>query len=278
MLLLSHGTEGWIFMSKTANAFKNGKAFIAFLTAGDPSLEKTAEYAAVAAENGADLIELGIPFSDPIADGPVIQAANLRALKGGATLEKIFDTVVKIREKTQIPIVFLTYLNPVFRYGYDRFFAKCREIGADGLIIPDLPFEEKAEVRRIADKYEIDIISLIAPTSEDRIKKIAADASGFVYIVSSMGVTGVRRSITTDISAIVGAVKAATNVPSAVGFGISTPEQAAHYSQIADGVIVGSAIVKLVEQYGENAAEPIAQYVRSMKNAVRCRGALSAQA
>ncbi|HCT64343.1 MAG TPA: tryptophan synthase subunit alpha [Lachnospiraceae bacterium] len=256
-------------MSKIAKAFENGKAFIGFLTGGDPTIEKSEEFIMEMVRGGADLVEIGIPFSDPIAEGEVIQEANIRALANGTTTDTIFNLVINVRKKTDIPLVFLTYLNPVFTYGLERFFARCEETGVDGIIIPDLPYEEKGELAQIAASHGIDIISLIAPTSEDRIKKIASEATGFVYVVSSMGVTGVRNEIKTDIESIVNVVKSATNVPVAVGFGISTPEQAANISQYADGVIVGSAIVKLCAKYGENAAPHIHEYIKAMKNAVR---------
>lgn len=255
-------------MSKIKHAFENKKAFIAFMTAGDPSLEKTEEFVLAAERGGADLIEIGIPFSDPIADGPVIQDASVRALKNNITTDDIFDLVVSIRKKTNIPLVFLTYLNSVFKYGYDKFLARCQEIGVDGLIIPDLPFEEKGEIAPIAKKYDVDIISLIAPTSEQRIQSIAKASSGFLYIVASMGVTGVRSELRSDLPSILEAVKAASDTPAAVGFGINTPEQAKTISGFADGVIVGSAIVKLIAQYGDAAAPYVEEYVASMKNAM----------
>lgn len=256
-------------MSKIENAFKNGTAFIGFLTAGDPNLEKTEEYILAMEEAGADLIEIGIPFSDPIAEGAVIQEANIRALSVGTTTDKVFDMVASVRKKTQIPLVFLTYLNPVFKYGYERFFAKCQESGIDGIIIPDMPYEEKGELLPIAKQNGVDVISMIAPTSEDRIKRIASEATGFIYVVSSMGVTGMRSEIKTDLASILQTVKAASNTPAAIGFGINTPEQAAHYGGMAEGVIVGSAIVKLIEKYGENVKEPLMQYVKLMKNALK---------
>lgn len=256
-------------MSKISNAFKNGKAFIGFLTAGDPSLEKTEEFVLEMVKAGADLIEIGIPFSDPIAEGEVIQRANVRALANGTTMDKVFETVKKIRQKTQVPIVFLTYLNPVFTYGYDHFFRECSEYGIDGVIIPDIPFEEKGELLPFSDKYDVDIISLIAPTSEERINKLASCAKGFVYCVSSKGVTGVRNEIKTDLPSIVSSVRSATNVPVAVGFGISTPQQASEISKYADGVIVGSAIVKIIEQYGKDAAKPLYDYVSSIKQSIK---------
>lgn len=255
-------------MSKINTAFTNGKAFIGFLTAGDPSLEKTREYILTMAEAGADLIEIGIPFSDPIAEGEVIQKANLRALSVGTNLIKIFEMVKSVRRETQIPLAFLTYLNPVFTYGYDHFFKDCNEAGIDGVIIPDIPFEERGELLPFSEKYQVDIITLIAPTSEARISEIASRAKGFVYCVSSMGVTGVRGEIKTDLPSIVAAVKTATDIPAAVGFGISTPRQAADISKYADGIIVGSAIVKIIEEHGINAAEPLHKYVRKMKQAI----------
>jgi tryptophan synthase alpha chain len=257
-------------MSRIANAFKNGKAFIAFLTGGDPSLEKSEEFILEAEKAGADLIEIGIPFSDPIAEGEVIQAANLRALGAGATLHGIFELAWKVRQKSEIPLVFLTYLNPVYHYGYEKFFAKCNEIGVDGIIIPDLPFEEQGELKTEAEHYGVNLISLIAPTSRERIEKIAKASKGFLYIVSSMGVTGVRSEIDTDISAIVKAAKAAGKTPCAVGFGINTPEQAAKFAKIADGVIVGSAIVRIIEKHGENASGYVYEYVKQMKEAIAC--------
>lgn len=256
-------------MSNISKAFKNTKAFIPFLTGGDPTIDKTEEYIYKMVEAGADIIEIGIPFSDPIAEGPVIQEANIRALKNGATPERIFEMVERVRTKTQVPIVFLTYLNPVFNYGYDKFFARCKKAGVDGIIIPDMPFEEKGELAEEAKKNGVDIISLIAPTSTDRIQMIAKEAQGYVYVVSSLGVTGMRSEIKTDLKSIIDLVKQATDVPAAVGFGINTPEQAAEISKISDGVIVGSAIVKIIEKYSENAAGEVYKYVKEMKDAIR---------
>lgn len=255
-------------MSNIKNAFLNGKAFIGFLTAGDPSLDKTEEFILSMSDAGADLIEIGIPFSDPIAEGEVIQRANVRALSVGTTLDKIFDLVRNIKLKINTPIVFLTYLNPVFTYGYDHFFKECKNNGVDGVIIPDIPFEEKDELTPFSDKYDVDIISLIAPTSKERIGKIASCAKGYVYCVSSMGVTGVRNHINTDLSSIFDNIRAATDVPIAVGFGISTPEQASQISTYADGIIVGSAIVKIIEEHGANATKYLYEYVREMKESV----------
>ena len=253
-------------MSRINEAFKNKKAFIGFLTAGDPSLEKTEEFIVEMEKAGAALIEIGIPFSDPIAEGPVIQCANVRALStpGGCTTDMIFDMVERVSKKVSVPLVFLTYLNPVFKYGYDAFCKKCKMVGISGIIIPDMPFEEKEELVPTAESYDVDIISLIAPTSEDRIQMIAKNAKGYIYIVSSMGVTGVRSDITTDISEIVKNIKSVTDIPLAVGFGISTTEQVAKYSAMADGVIVGSAIVKIIEKYGNDAGKHVYEFVKSM--------------
>ncbi|MCH5196785.1 MAG: tryptophan synthase subunit alpha [Oscillospiraceae bacterium] len=255
--------------NRIAKAFENKKAFIGFLTAGDPTFDASYDNIMALINAGADLVEIGIPFSDPIAEGPVIQEADVRALKGGMTTDKAFELAAKVRANTDIPLVFMTYLNPVFKYGYDRFFAKCAEIGVDGLICPDMPFEEKAEADAVAKKHGISIISMIAPTSEQRIKSIAENAEGFLYIVSSMGVTGVRNEIKTDLAAIMESVKKYAHVPAAIGFGISTPEQAKKMSQLADGVIVGSAIVRLVEKFGENAADEIYKFAKSLKDAIR---------
>lgn len=250
------------------DAFKDGKAFVAFITAGDPNLDKTAEYILEMERAGADLIEIGIPFSDPIAEGVVIQEADLRALQSGTTTDGIFDMVEKLRRKTDMPLVFMGYLNPVFHYGYERFFARCKECGISGIIIPDLPYEEKGECEEIAAKYGVDVISMIAPTSAARIRAIASEAKGFLYVVSSMGVTGIRSEIKTDLASILAAVREASDIPAAVGFGINTPEQAAKVAEIADGVIVGSAIVKIVARYGSEAGPYIHDYVKSMKEAI----------
>lgn len=256
-------------MSNIRKAFKNGKAFIPFITCGDPDLETTAASVRAAVENGADLIELGIPFSDPTAEGPVIQGANIRALSGGVTTDKIFDFVRDLRRDIKVPMVFMTYANVVFSYGAEKFISTCREIGIDGLILPDLPFEEKEEFLPICHKYEVDLISLIAPTSENRISMIAKEAEGFLYIVSSLGVTGTRSEIKTDLASIVEVVRQNTDIPCAIGFGISTPEQAKKMSDISDGAIVGSAIIKILSQYGKKAPKYIGEYVKSMKDAMR---------
>lgn len=255
-------------MTKISDAFKNGKAFIGFITGGDPDIETTEKLLYTMSESGADLIEIGIPFSDPIAEGPVIQEASERALTAGCTTDKLFDLVAKVSPNLDTPIVFMTYINPIYTYGKEKFMSKCKECGIQGIIVPDLPYEEKDELTPECDKYGIDLISLIAPTSHERITMIAKEAKGFVYCVSSLGVTGVRSEITTDISAMTDLVRKATDIPCAIGFGISTPEQAKKMSADADGVIVGSAIVKIVAQYGKDSAEHVAEYVRSMKEAI----------
>lgn len=256
-------------MSKISSAFKNGKAFIAFITCGDPDIETTAAAVRAAADGGADLIELGIPFSDPTAEGPVIQGANIRALKNGVTADKIFQLVTELRKDVTIPMVFMTYANVVFSYGAERFISSCSNIGIDGIILPDLPFEEKEEFLPVCRRFDVDLISLIAPTSENRVAMIAKEADGFIYIVSSLGVTGARSEINTDLSGIVSVIRQNTSIPCAIGFGISTPEQARRMADIADGAIVGSAIVKLLEKYGKDAPEHIREYVKSMKDALR---------
>ena len=256
-------------MIKIKDAFQNGKAFIPFLTCGDPDLETTEALVKAMAAAGADLIELGIPFSDPTAEGPVIQGANLRALNADTTTDKVFDLVKRLRQTVAIPMVFMTYANVVFSYGSERFLKNAAEAGVQGLILPDVPYEEKADFEPLCEKYGLELVSMIAPTSHDRIKMIASEAKGFLYCVSSLGVTGVRSSITTDIGGMVELVRQVTDTPAAVGFGISTPEQAKNMAQKADGVIVGSAIVKLIAQYGRDAVQPVAEYVRQMKDAIR---------
>ncbi len=251
-------------MSNIHSAFENGKAFIPFLTCGDPDLATTAACARECVKNGATLIELGIPFSDPTAEGPVIQGASLRALRGGVTTDKIFDLVRELRRDVTIPLVFMTYANVIFSYGAEKFISTCQKIGIDGLILPDIPFEEKGEFSALCEKYGVDLISMIAPTSENRVAMIAREARGFIYLVSSLGVTGVRQEITTDVGAIVRVIRENSRLPVAVGFGISTPEQAHKMAALSDGAIVGSAIVRLIERYKQDAPRYVGEYVHSM--------------
>jgi tryptophan synthase alpha chain len=254
-------------MSRIAEAFKKHKAFIPFITVGDPDLETTKKLVQAAADNGADLIELGIPFSDPTAEGPVIMEADNRALAAGTTTDQVFALTKELRETISVPFVYMTYANVVFSYGTERFMARAAEAGVDGLILPDVPYEEREDFKPACEKYGLDLISMIAPTSEDRIAMIAKEAAGFIYVVSSLGVTGVRSQITTDIGAMVRLVKANTDVPCAVGFGISTPEQAARMAAVSDGAIVGSAIMKIIAKYGRDSVPEVSTYVRKMADA-----------
>lgn len=256
-------------MNRIARAFQGGIAFIPFITAGDPNLSITEELAVQMADAGADLIELGVPFTDPVAEGIVIQKADQRALAAGTTTDKLFDTVSRIRRRTDVPLVFMTYINPVYAYGAERFFERCRDTGIDGIIVPDMPFDEKAEILDTCKAYGITLISMIAPTSRDRIRTIAAEAEGFLYCVSSLGVTGVRSEITTDLGGMIRAAKSVTDIPCAVGFGVSTPEQARDIGKDADGVIVGSAIVRIIEEHGTACIAPVVDYVKAMKAAVK---------
>lgn len=256
-------------MSNIAKAFENQKAFIPFITCGDPDLETTGKLVKEAVKNGASLVELGIPFSDPTAEGPVIQGANIRALEGGVTTDKIFDFVRELRKEVTVPMVFMTYANVVFSYGSEAFIKTCSEIGIDGIILPDLPFEEKEEFLPECHKYGVDLISLIAPTSKDRVAMIAKEAEGFIYLVSSLGVTGTRTEINTDLDSIVKIIRENTSVPCAIGFGISTPEQAKKMASISDGAIVGSAIIKIMEKYGKESPSYVGEYVKSMTDALK---------
>ena len=252
--------------NKIQNAFKGGKAFIPFVVAGDPSIDATADCIVAMAEAGADIVEIGIPFSDPVADGPVIQAANIRALEKGVSVRNVFELVKQIRVKSTVPLVLLTYLNPVYFFGYEDFFTECKSVGIDGIIIPDLPFEEQNEVADVAAKYSVDLISLITPASGDRVAMIAEKAKGFLYFVSSMGTTGVRDEIKTNINAVIESVRKVSDIPVAIGFGISRTEQAAELSKYADGIIVGSAIVELIQKHGESATTHVHDYVKTMKS------------
>ena len=244
------------------------KAFIGFITAGDPNIECTIKFVDKMIEAGVSLIEIGIPFSDPIAEGSVISKADVRALKSGTTTDKIFDMMAVIRKKhPDFPFVFMTYLNPVFSYGYDNFFKKSKQLGMLGIIIPDMPFEESAEAKKVAKKYDQKVISLIAPTSENRIKMIAENAEGFIYLVSSLGVTGVRSEFNKNLENIVKEIKKYTDIPVAIGFGISNPEAVKNMCKISDGAIVGSAIVRIVEEHLEDASKYIYDFCKSMVEA-----------
>lgn len=246
----------------------NGKAFIPFITAGDPDLSTTKKLVFALEAAGADIIELGIPFSDPTAEGPVIQQANLRALNGGVTTDSIMDMVAEVRCELSCPVVFMTYGNIVYHYGIERFCSRAQSAGVDGVILPDTPFEEKDEFAGACAAHDIAYISLIAPTSAERVAMIAAQAEGFVYCVSSLGVTGTRDTITTDIDALVADVRAVTDVPVAVGFGISNPEQAASMAEKSDGAIVGSALVRLVAQHGQDSPAYIGELAGKMSASV----------
>lgn len=261
-------TEERISMSKIYKAFENKKAFIPFITCGDPDLETTGKCVREMVKNGASMIELGIPFSDPTAEGPVIQGANIRALSKGITTDDVFEFVADLRKDVTIPLVFMTYANVVFSYGAEKFMTNCSKVGIDGIILPDLPYEEKEEFLDVCEKYDVDLISMIAPTSENRIAMIAKEAKGFIYVVSSLGVTGTRTEIKTDLKSIVELIKANTSTPCAIGFGISTPEQAHNMAAISDGAIVGSAIIKILEKYGQDAPSHIGEYVKSMVQAI----------
>ncbi|MGE4353307.1 MAG: tryptophan synthase subunit alpha [Oscillospiraceae bacterium] len=256
-------------MSKIRDAFKNGKAFVAFITGGDPDIAATEKLITAMEKAGADIIEIGIPFSDPIAEGPVIQAASRRALDAGTTVDKLFDMVNRLQQTVRIPLLFMTYANPVFAYGTERFMQKCQESGIAGLILPDVPFEEKDNFQPACDKFGIELISLVSPTSDERAEAIARQAQGFLYCVSSLGVTGVRSHIGNEISGVIARVRNVSDIPCAIGFGISTPEQAGNMAKISDGVIVGSAIVKIVGHYGKDAVPYVSEYVAEMKAAIR---------
>lgn len=248
---------------------ENKKALITFITAGDPDMETTEKLALEMYDKGADIIELGVPFSDPIAEGVTIQRSSLRSLSGGTNLSKIFAAVKNIRAKTDKPLLLMMYINTIFVYGTEKFFSECREYGIDGVIVPDMPFEERDEVIGYAEKYGIHNINLVSPTSRDRIKKIAENSKGFLYCVSSTGVTGTRSEFTTDFDSFFGDVKKYAICPCAVGFGISTPEQAKKMSGYCDGAIVGSAIVKLIEAKGRDSVNGVGEFVRSLKNAIK---------
>ncbi len=255
-------------MINTTDAFKNGKAFIAFLTAGDPDLDTTAKLLTAVSKAGADIIEIGIPFSDPVAEGIVIQEADMRALESGTTTDKVLDMVEKVAYGCDCALAFMTYINVIYVYGVEKFISRCAKIGVSAVIVPDVPYEERGELSSVCEKYGVDLIRFIAPTSKERIQTIAKGAKGFIYCVSSLGVTGVRSEIKTDVGEMIRLAKEVTDAPCAVGFGIATPEQAENMAKMSDGVIVGSAIVKLIAKYGRDSVQPVSEYVRSIKEAV----------
>lgn len=255
-------------MSKISEIFKMQKAFIAFITGGDPDIDTTYKLIKTMADSGADIIEIGIPFSDPIAEGPIIQASSTRALQAGTTVDKLFEMVKKLRKELSIPLVFMTYANPVYAYGIENFMSKCKISGIDGLIVPDVPFEEKDIFLPACKKYGIELISMIAPTSSYRAAEIAKNAEGFLYCVSSLGVTGIRTDIGNSIADIIKKVKQVSDIPCAIGFGISSSDQAKEMAKFADGIIIGSAIVQIVEKYGKNSILPVSEYIKSIKNSI----------
>ena len=255
-------------MINTTDAFKNGKAFIAFLTAGDPDLDTTAKLLPAISKAGADIIEIGIPFSDPVAEGIVIQEADMRSLAAGTTTDKVLDMVEKVAPECDCALAFMTYINVIYVYGVEKFISRCAKIGVSAVIVPDVPYEERGELSGVCEKYGVDLIRFIAPTSKERIQTIAAGARGFIYCVSSLGVTGVRSEIRTDVGEMIRLAKEVTDTPCAVGFGIATPEQAENMSKVSDGVIVGSAIVKLIAKHGKDSVQPVSEYVKSMKEAI----------
>lgn len=252
-------------MSHIQEAFKNGKALIAFLTVGVPSLEDTVKYVLEMEKAGVNLIELGVPFSDPIADGPVIMEADVKALANHVHLPQVMEVAKEIRKYSNIPLVLLTYYNPVFSYPADRFFRDAEEIGIDGIIVPDMPHEEQMEIRPLADEHGVDIIQMVAPTSEARIRENVKSATGFVYVVSSMGVTGMRGDIKTDLKDIIQVVRDTTDTPIAIGFGIHTPEQAHNMAALADGVITGSGVVDIINKEGNKASEDLKVYLTGLR-------------
>ena len=249
-------------MSKISEAFQNKKAFVGFLTAGDPSLEKTEEFIITMEKAGASIIEIGVPFSDPIAESPVVQEANVRALsvEGGCTTDMIFNMLARVKDKITVPVVLMSYLNPVYKFGYEEFMAKCQETGVSGLIIPDMPYDERGELLPFAEKYDIDIISLVAPASKSRIQMIAGDAKGYIYVLPSLNATDARNDIITDISGIVAEIRQVTDTPVVLEIGVNYPK--AEYETIADGFVVENAIVNIIAEHGDNATDKIYDYVK----------------
>ena len=246
------------------------KALITFVTAGDPDIRTTKDIVREMVANGADIVELGVPFSDPVAEGPVIQAANVRALSKGLKIDDIMAAVRDLRSDTKIPLLYLLYFNSVLRYGIGRFFENCKASGIDGVIIPDLPFEERKEIEEFANANDIIVITLVSPVSGDRIETIARDARGFLYCVSSLGVTGVRKDFNTDFDEFFAHIDKATDIPKALGFGISSVEQVNALKNYCDGVIVGSAIVKIIENSLQpvEAKKNIGVYVKLLREAL----------
>lgn len=255
-------------MNRIEKKFKElgeSKALITYITAGDPGLDQTEQLIYAMERGGADIVELGIPYSDPIADGPVIQAAGKRALENGTRLFKVFEIVKNTRKKTEIPLVFLIYFNTILSHGIENFIKKCQEAGVDGLIIPDLPLEERDEIRKLIGGSGVDLIPLVAPNSKERLGEIINQGgSGFVYCISSFGVTGVRDNFDVDLKGFLKEVGEVTDLPLAVGFGISSREHVEKIHGIADGAIVGSAIVKLVHETNGD-IEIIERKVRELK-------------
>jgi tryptophan synthase alpha chain len=256
-------------VNRIKGAFEGKKAFIAFITGGDPDIETTEKLIVEMAASGVDLIEIGVPFSDPVAEGPVIQQADERALAQGCTVDKLFGMIARTRKNVDIPLLFMSYINPIFVYGKEKFMQKCAESGVDGVIVPDLPFEEKDELSGVCEEYKIALISLIAPTSGERTEAIARESEGFIYCVSSLGVTGIRGEINTDIAEMITRVRRVSDTPCAIGFGVSTPEQARAMAEISDGVIIGSAIVKIIAEHGKSCIEPVKKYVSGIKAALQ---------
>ena len=255
-------------MNRIRKAFSAGKAFIPFITGGYPDLETTEKLIIALDEAGADLIEIGIPFSDPVAEGPVIEAADEIALKAGCTADKLFETVARVRDKVSASLLFMTYYNPVFAYGVQAFVDKCVECGIEGLIVPDLPYEERDELLEPLKSRGLELISLIAPTSEARIATIAKNSGGFLYCVSSLGVTGERSEISDCARQMVEQARRVTDIPCAIGFGISTPDQAREMAAYADGVIIGSAIVRLIAEHGKDCVQSVSDFAKSVKDAI----------
>jgi len=241
------------------------KAFIPYIMAGDPDLERTKDIVHLFEECGADIVELGVPFSDPLADGPTIQQASERALKNGVTLRKVVELVKRLSHEIRIPIVLMTYYNPVFKYGIELFISDAREAGIDGVIIPDLPPDEAAEFIILSKNSHLNTIFLLAPTStEDRIKKVVKASTGFIYYVSITGITGSDLLLDGSMQVLISNIRKYTDKPIAVGFGVSTPEEASAVAKISDGVIVGSAIVKRLH----NAPDELKQYLSSIREAI----------